>query len=344
MTPGRRPEGLLAADDTADDTADRMAEDAARTAGGAVDIEAVLAFVERSAPLLPLPGGRDTITRWDRLARVAAADLTAARALEAHADAVAILAEAGAEAPKGCWGVFASEAPGADLEARSTPGPLPASEMNGDVTLYGTKPWCSLAGRLDGAVVTAGRPEQPGLYAVDLHRPGVTVAPAERWVARGLAAVASGPVHFDGVPATAVGPPGWYLSRPGFARGSMGVAACWWGGASALHAAVAGRPGRGPIDDYRLGDVDAALHAAACALRDAARAVAAGRDSWLLALRVRSVVALACERILLLAGHALGPGPLCFDEEHARRVADLQVYLGQSHAESDLAAIGRLVR
>jgi hypothetical protein len=37
----------------------------------------------------------------------------------------------------------------------------------------------------------------------------------------------------------------------------------------------------------------------------------------------------------------LGPGPLCSDDVHARRVADLTIYLRQSHAERDLADLGR---
>jgi hypothetical protein len=39
-------------------------------------------------------------------------------------------------------------------------------------------------------------------------------------------------------------------------------------------------------------------------------------------------------------GRALGPGPLAHDAEHAQRVADLTVYVRQSHAERDLAALG----
>ena len=40
---------------------------------------------------------------------------------------------------------------------------------------------------------------------------------------------------------------------------------------------------------------------------------------------------------------ALGAGPLCHDEAHARRVADLTVYLRQHHAERNLAELGTLV-
>ena len=40
-------------------------------------------------------------------------------------------------------------------------------------------------------------------------------------------------------------------------------------------------------------------------------------------------------------GHALGPAPLAFDADHAARVADLEIYLRQHHAERDVAALGR---
>jgi len=40
-------------------------------------------------------------------------------------------------------------------------------------------------------------------------------------------------------------------------------------------------------------------------------------------------------------GRAGGTTPLTFDRAHARRAADLVVYLRQHHAERDLAALGR---
>ena len=46
--------------------------------------------------LLPLPGGGQTGERWAVLAAVGERNLTVARVLEAHSDALAILAEAGA--------------------------------------------------------------------------------------------------------------------------------------------------------------------------------------------------------------------------------------------------------
>jgi hypothetical protein len=47
--------------------------------------------------------------------------------------------------------------------------------------------------------------------------------------------------------------------------------------------------------------------------------------------------------VLGRVGHALGAGPLGHDGDHARRVADLTVYLRQHHAERDLEQLGRLV-
>ena len=51
----------------------------------------------------------------------------------------------------------------------------------------------------------------------------------------------------------------------------------------------------------------------------------------------------AATEVMSRVGRALGAGPLCHDEAHARRVADLTVYLRQHHAERDLAQLGTLV-
>jgi len=39
----------------------------------------------------------------------------------------------------------------------------------------------------------------------------------------------------------------------------------------------------------------------------------------------------------------MGPEPLVRDPAHARRVAELQLYVRQTHADRDLEALGRLV-
>lgn len=319
---------------------------AARAAGE--DVRLGLELAAKYGDQLPLPGHGATAARWALLAEVAAADLTAARILEAHSDALAILAEAGAAGeygpprPAGTWGVFAAEGPGVRLDA---------TEEASGWRLAGTKPWCSLGGALDHALVTAHAGAHRRLFAVDLRDPSVRADPPTGWAARGLRNVPSGPVHFAATVAHPVGGPGWYLTRPGFAWGGLGVAACWLGGAHALSQslrAVAARRESGGVLSMHVGAADVAMHGAAASLLDAARVVddpgnGSAAVGELLALRVRSVVADAAERVLTHVAHALGPAPLAFDEEHARRVADLQIYIRQHHAERDLATLGTLL-
>ena len=228
----------------------------------------------------------------------------------------------------GTYGVFAAEAPNVRLEA----------QIDGDrITLSGIKPWCSLGDALDYALVAAHVGHERQLFKVDLHDPSVRADPPERWVARGLRTVTSGPVRFDQTPAEPVGAPGWYLERPGFAWGGIGVAACWHGGAQGIADTVRHTSARrtGEVNALHVGAIDAALFGSASALVAASRHVDSGEGcAEVLALRARAVVADAVERVLHQAGHALGPAPLAFDDDHATRVADLHLYVRQHHGES----------
>ena len=302
------------------------------------DIGAAVRVAEKYGRLLPQPGGGQTASRWAALAAAGERNLTAARVLEAHSDALAILAEAGQATPDGTWGVFAAEAPGQRLEAR---------QQGGRTVLTGVKPWCSIAGHLDSALVTAHAGAARQLFRVGLRDQSVQVDPPAAWVARGLPTVTSVPVRFDATPAEPVGGPGWYLTRPGFAWGGMGVAACWHGGARGLRATLIARSAsrEGDLAALHVGIVDAALYASEAALGRAAERIDAGQAGGeageVLALQARAVVADSVERIIRQVGHALGPAPLAFDEEHARRVADLELYVRQHHAAADLARLGR---
>jgi alkylation response protein AidB-like acyl-CoA dehydrogenase len=217
--------------------------------------------------------------------------------------------------------------------------------------LSGDKPWCSLGTRLSGALVTAWVDErQRGLFEVDLDDRRVTGSDAP-WVSRGLPDVRSTGLHLDQVPGCPVGSggPGWYLARDGFAHGGLGVAAVWYGAAVALWRRLV-RPGGREPDQLALmhaGAAYAALEAARALLVVSAAELDAGRARGtagaVLAATVRTVVANAVEDVLRRCEHGLGPAPLVAEEEHAARVADLQVYVRQHHAERDEAALGRLV-
>jgi alkylation response protein AidB-like acyl-CoA dehydrogenase len=286
-----------------------------------------------------VPGEGRTTELWELLATLGATDLGVARAVEPHLDARAILTQAGIPDDTGrTWGVFAAEGPGMRLAA---------TQHDDGWRLHGTKPWCSLAGTLDAALVTAHLGDgSRGLFAVGLRDTGVRLIDQE-WVSRGLAEIPSTAVAFDGVRVTAVGGPGWYLARPGFWWGGIGVAACWFGGAVAIgrrvHAQVHGRDD--PLLAMHLGALDHRLESARRALAEAADLVDArsldAAQGRLLAKRVRATVAGTCEDVQRIAEHALGPAPLALEAEHAKRVADLQVYVRQQHAERDDASLGQ---
>jgi alkylation response protein AidB-like acyl-CoA dehydrogenase len=291
---------------------------------------------------LPLPGGGATALRWRRLAELTETDIVAGRLAEAHTDAVAILAELdGPEPlPDQLWGVWAAEPPEAVVHANGD---------GGAVTLDGTKAWCSGAGLCSHALVTARRASgDRALFAVDLHQPGVTPLPST-WRNPGMVQSDTRSVQFTGARALAVGRPGDYLSRPGFWHGAIGVSACWLGGARSVAKPLYERAASERVDPHtlaHLGAVDAALAAGGAVLTVAAGDVDADPlnrkgSVELTARRVRAVVETAVDEAITRTARALGPGPLCEDAEHAQRVADLTIYVRQSHAERDLEQLGR---
>ena len=68
------------------------------------------------------------------------------------------------------------------------------------------------------------------------------------------------------------------------------------------------------------------------------------RQRAIRALSTRHLVERWCHEIVDRVGRALGPRPLALDADHARRVAELQLYVRQDHAERDLEVLGNLAR
>lgn len=291
---------------------------------------------------LPLPGSGRTGDRFRRLADLARRDLVLARLAEGHADAVAIRAELGDPAagddPGRRWGVWAA-----------APSSLTASpDGAGGWTVAGDRPWCSGAAACTDALVTAAAPDGIRLFAVRVRAPHAIPLDGT-WPAVGMAGSDSRTVRFAAAPARPLGGPGAYVNRPGFWHGGVGVAACWYGGAAGVAdtlLAAARTRELSPHALAHLGAVDVQLHAARLALDEAAARIDADPTASAehLAVRVRATVEAAATRVLEHVGRALGAGPLCRDEAHAHRVADLTVYLRQSHAEADLAHLGALVK
>jgi hypothetical protein len=65
-----------------------------------------------------------------------------------------------------------------------------------------------------------------------------------------------------------------------------------------------------------------------------------GAGAWSEALRVRGTVAAAVDRVQLLVGRNLGPGPLAFDERYGKCTADLSLYVREHRAARDDAQLG----
>jgi alkylation response protein AidB-like acyl-CoA dehydrogenase len=290
----------------------------------------------------PLPGHGRTQERFDLLSAIGELDLTLARLAEAHLDAIAILAELGVEsaAAGALWGVWAAEPPTARVDA--------TQRADGGWRLTGRKAWCSGAGICTNALLTAHAPDGNRLFAVDLTSERVQPAEAT-WQALALTGCDTRTVNFDDAAAIAVGGPAAYLERPGFWHGAAGVAAVWYGGAVAVARALLAAAGRRTPDDLglaHLGAIDVALAAAAASLRSAATAFDSdpgdrGGRAAVIAREARGVVEATATEVVERVGRALGATPLATDHAHARRVADLALYVRQSHAERDLADLGR---
>jgi alkylation response protein AidB-like acyl-CoA dehydrogenase len=312
---------------------------------GGTDVRAGLTeFVRDAAEHLPHPGSGNTWQRFKILAGWSARDLSLGRLVEGHADALSILAEAGVPSQgfSQSYGVWA---------ARAGRGGTVATPVPGGWSLTGVKPYCSGSVGLDRALVTADAPDGYRLFDIRVADHVRTVAP-ESWMAVGMADSESETLTFEGptLPqSAAIGGPDFYLRRPGFWSGAVGVSACWYGGAKGLVDALLDGLGSG-LGAHALADAGRAVAieaGLAAYLEHAAEAIDADpsdehRRGHRRALSVRQVVHDGCLQIHSLVAAAGGAGPLCHDRAQARRAADLFVYLAQHHGGADAAALGQI--
>jgi hypothetical protein len=288
-----------------------------------------------------VPGRGGTGRRWTGLYDLAAReDVSVARLCEAHVDACAILAEAGATpVPGALYGVWASVAPGSDLELR-------------DGVVGGVKTFCSGIGIVDRAlidVIADGRRQLVdvgvGLDADgDAWRSpdGVSSGTVE-WANFGLRGTQTGTVTLtDVTDVVTVGEPDWYLRRVGFWHGACGPAACWGGGAAGLLAYASN--GEDPFRSAAAGEIAAAVWAMRAVLQQAGDEADEAPDDLVGARRraraVRHTIHELATSVIDTFLRAYGPRPLVEPNGAAQRVADVQIYLRQHHDRRDLAALG----
>ena len=309
--------------------------------------ELLVRLREVAAEALPLPGHGATAARHRRLMEVGREDLSFAKLAEAHWDAMAILAEAGCSAvPGALYAVWASEVPGE---------PLRLVPCDRGYSVSGRKAFCSGAGLVDRALVTvqtAGNAPEQRLVEIDLRLNAERLQfDGSAWATEAFRLTQTGAVTFASAAIgeeALVGGPGWYLERPGFWHGACGPAACWAGGAGGLlHAARASRRDD-PHTLAHLGAMEANVWALEACLQVAGEAIdrcpqdraAAHR----LALQVRHLVEVLATDVLRRFARAYGPFPLAMNADTARRYAELDLFLRQSHAERDLEVLGRLAK
>ncbi len=297
--------------------------------------EAMRRLVSAQLDITPFPGEGNTFERWRVLAAVAARDLCLAKIYEGHTDALAILHELGAPPLPGVWAVWAAESPQNRVVFHPS--------GNGGA-VRGRKSWCSGARIADYALITVWTDERERvLVRVAMNAPGISID-SSGWQAVGMAASASETVDFQDTPAVPIDQRGEYLSRPGFWQGGAGIAAVWYGAAAAIAETLAASsgPSRDPHAAAHLGAIDIALSSSRSLLREAAAWIDAhpSEDASAWALRVRGSVESVAEQVLQKTGRALGPTPQCRDARHAHLCSDLPIFLRQSHAEHDLAALG----
>jgi alkylation response protein AidB-like acyl-CoA dehydrogenase len=300
-------------------------------------------FVRCTAPRLALPGSGDTWRRFTSLAEQASIDLSLGRLSEGHADALAIVAEAGKMPVEGAaYGVWASQSKGA---------PTFAERVSGGWLLGGTKEFSSGSGIVDRALVVAETSEGRMLFDVDANSHVVGVVP-DSWPSVGMAASRRDTLEFGGpvIPeGDVLGDAEFYLQRPGFWFGAIGVAACWYGGAvgivNDLIRSLSPEPSDFVLAD--LGDCVSALETMRVVLKCAAHQIDedpgddAGQAQFR-ALVARHVVHGGALTVLERTASAGGARPLCLDGHQSRRVADMFVYLSQHHGRVDAMQLGRI--
>jgi hypothetical protein len=270
---------------------------------------------------LPFPGCGDTARRHWELAQIARDNLELGRLVEAHADALAILHEAGREPrPRALYGVWASE------------GKSGLRVFEGAVS--GQKEFCTGAGLVDCALVTVMEPERR-LLEIDLRVGADRIAfDASEWATDAFAETSTATTVFRDYPiceANFVGPPGWYLERPGFWHGACGPASCWAGGALGLIDYARKRTREtNPHAMAHLGALEANGWQMTSVLQSAGQEIDNDFENVhraiVRALSLRHLIEQSCTDTLFRFGRAFGPRPLAFDAGIARRCHNQPVY------------------
>lgn len=303
------------------------------------------------AAMRELVGGTDwAALTWsgliEALLGLGRTDIGLARLVEGHLDAVRIADQAGAAIePEALYGVWASRSGATGLRAEVT---------DAELVMNGTLRFASGAGVIDRALVPVWVSDDHHLL-VDLDTTGLPVD-TSGWQTEAMTVshTHTVAVHDHHVPrATVRGDTDFYLDRPGFFPGGVGVAAVWAGGISRVLDTLLDWLGdrRTPVLDLRLGRIAVQRALAVSAVRqggqqlDAVLAGTPGKDELQhLSTLVRAGVGAAVHAVLDDARTLAGPVGLAFDAPLTHAIADLDLYVRQQNADGDAGYLGGRLR
>lgn len=288
----------------------------------------VLKQLIHSVGRLPEPASGQTYQRWQIFAQIAGFDLSLAKLFESHFDALSILHELGYqhEIDEETWAVWAADG-----------GPVPLQVENG--LCHGIKPWCSGAEFIHKALISfKDQQGQSQLCIIDLNQSLITIDLAH-WQAIGMQGTQTARVNFQGIAVKLIGHPNDYLDRIGFWHGAAGVAACWYGAAvrlvDELQQSCLKTPN--PFKKMYLGQLATRLAVTRqyfqyiAQLIDSQPKLSHERDVRIL----RAQAEQSCLEVIEGVGKALGARPFCEQATFASLMADLPVFIRQSHAAFD---------
>lgn len=275
----------------------------------------------------------DTVEALYDVARV---DLCLARLVEGHCDGLRIIDQAAARPEPGVYGVWASKSVGTGLTG---------SESHGKWTLTGELRFASGVDLIDRALVPV-RLDDDHSQLLDVPA-NLGSADPTVWRTTGMDAARTFTLRLDGetVQGRPIGPPNFYLERPGFVVGGLCVAAVWAGGVRQLLEVVAEGVRAFPTTQHqqrRLGAIEEAAWIAGRVLRSTVASIGTlepeetGHEIGL----ARTAIVHACETALTEAGQVVGPAGLSRNARLARLMQDLAIYIRQHHLDGVLAAAG----
>lgn len=336
------------------------------------DRRAILSALLPLCKDVPHPASGQTYLRWQILSDVAGKDLTIAKWLESHLDALSILHELGYDAliqqtSDKIWAVWAAEGSttpvtfhldssqssqysNANFGWLSQVLSSPSSQVVANQVIAktgiccGIKTWCSGANVVDYGLMTYRDTDNCSqLVIVDMSQAGIDID-NQGWHAVGMQATDTASIRFDNTPVIAVGNPDDYLNRAGFWHGAAGVAACWYGASIAIAAYLLHSYQQKPhvFKGMYLGQVSSQLSLLPVYFRAVAEQIdTAPSDSHVLMIRqLRQQVVQTAHNVMNLVGEALGSAPFCQSAHFARLMADLAVFIRQTHGAFDAQAIG----